>query len=52
MDEVITAIDADHERAQVGGAAPAADDHLVAAAAFGLHPSFRAARLVKRARPL
>ena len=53
MHKVIAAINADHERAQVAGAAaPAADDDFMAGAALGLHPAFRAARLVGRARAL
>ena len=53
MNKVIAAINADHERAQVAGAAaPAADDDFMAAAAFGLHPGFGAARLVGRIRAL
>ena len=50
MHEVIAAVDADEQRAQVvGAAAPAADHHLLAAAALGLVPALGAPGLVRRA---
>ena len=47
MDEMVAAIHAGDQRAQVGcAAAPAADHHLMAGAAFGFGPGLGAARAV------
>ena len=49
MDEVIAAVHADQQRAQVvRAAAPAADHHLLAGAALGLEPGLGASGLVRR----
>src|SRR5262249_16142599 len=51
MNEVAAAINADNQRAQIGGAAPpATNDNLLAASAFRFLPAFCAPRLIRGAR--
>jgi hypothetical protein len=50
MHEVITPVHTNEHRPQIiGAAAPAADHHLLAAAALGLVPALGAAGLIRRA---